>query len=279
MSPSVPTRLVQLTHPDEGRRAALVYNNELHLLATYRSVYDFALASVETGWKLRDLLSSDLSGIVLDYDEVYESQTLWRFLSAFDHPREPGCCVVSGLVGEGSGPGWQYQGSGDCLGGHDQAIALSCSPAPVGLPEIAAAYVIGEGGVPRRVGVAQGLRSPRRNLLGPELIVEADFRRIEGKAHLFRAGRDVWSREFSAEVPLTLALAAVEPDHFRRADHRRSGDTHVHYFGEKLFGGSEYPSAEDGDEIEMELKGFGRKLRSRILVKEPAALPFAVLPL
>ena len=26
---------------------------------------------LETGWKLRDLLSTDLSGIVLDYESVY----------------------------------------------------------------------------------------------------------------------------------------------------------------------------------------------------------------
>src|SRR5258708_27213928 len=89
------TRLVQLSHPDEGRRAALVYGNELHLLATYRSVYSFALAAIVTRWKLRELLSTDLSGIVLDYAEVYSLTTPWRFLASFVHPVEPGRCLVS----------------------------------------------------------------------------------------------------------------------------------------------------------------------------------------
>src|SRR3954468_9719500 len=71
MSSGISTRLVQLTHPEEGRRAALVYSNELHLLATYRSVYSFAMTALATGWRLREMLSTDLSGIVLDYDAVH----------------------------------------------------------------------------------------------------------------------------------------------------------------------------------------------------------------
>src|ERR1700722_19436755 len=107
MSPGIPTRLVQLRHPDEGRRAAVVYDNELHLLATYRSIYSFARAAIDTGWKLRDLLSTDLSGIVLGYDEIYELETPWRFLPSFDHPIEPGRCLVSAAGAE-----WRYLGSG-----------------------------------------------------------------------------------------------------------------------------------------------------------------------
>src|SRR6266700_3191920 len=102
MSAGISTRLVQLTHPEEGRRAALVYGNNLHLLATYRSVYSFAMAALDTGWKLRDVLSTDLSGIELDYDEVYQLATPWRFLPSFDHPSEPGACLVSQ-----AGPPWQ----------------------------------------------------------------------------------------------------------------------------------------------------------------------------
>src|ERR1051326_1240503 len=112
MARDISTRLVQLTHPEEGRRAALVHDNELHLLASYRSVYSFALAALDLGWKLRDLLSTDLSGIVLNYDDVYELRTAWRFLPAFDDPLQPGRCLVSALVRDnGSEPAWQYHGS------------------------------------------------------------------------------------------------------------------------------------------------------------------------
>jgi hypothetical protein len=255
-----------------------VHGNELHLLATYRSIYDFALAALETGWRLRDLLRTDLSGIVLDYGEVYALRTQWRFLPAFDHPWEPGRCVVSAQIDAASGLNWQYQGSGDCLCGHDEAMTVFGLPAVIHLPELAAAYVIGEEGLPRRVGVALGLRGPQRSILGPELIVEADLHLLQGEARLLRAGCKVWSREFSAS-PLTLTLAGVEPDHFQRALLRRPGYAHVHFFGAKLFSAADYPIGEDGDEVEMESTDFGRKLHSRILAEEPTALPVAALPL
>src|SRR5580698_10496013 len=148
MSPGHPTRLVQLSHPDEGRRAALVYDNELHLLATYRSVYSLAVAAIETGWKLRELLSTDLSGIVLDYTEIYSLATPWRFLPSFDHPIEPGRCLVSA-----AGADWTYKGSGASLYGHGEQLSVSPSGAPQALGELAAVYVIGPDGAPRRVGV------------------------------------------------------------------------------------------------------------------------------
>ena len=72
--------------------------DELCLLATFRTVYAFATAAIETGQELRDLLSTDLSGIVLDYQEVYALKSAWRFLPSFDHPQEPGRCLVSGCA-------------------------------------------------------------------------------------------------------------------------------------------------------------------------------------
>jgi hypothetical protein len=274
------TRLVQLTHPDEGRRTGLVDGNELHLLATYRSNYEFAMAALATGWKLRDLLSTDLSGIVLDYGEVHALKTEWQFLPAFDHPHEPGRCLVSGLAVGGSGTVWQYQGSGDSLCGHGEALKIEDLPAPIRIPEIAALYVIGDSGFPRRVGVAAGISGSRRSSLGPELILETDFPRIEGVVRLLREGREIWAQEFTAgQVPLALALAATEGDYFRGGNYRRSGDIHVHFFGAKLFGAVERPTAEDKDTAELLLKGFGGELRTRILVEQVDSVPVAALPL
>ena len=56
------------------------------------------MAAIETGQKLRELLSTDLSGIVLDYREVYALQSGWRFLPSFDHPEHTACCLVSGCA-------------------------------------------------------------------------------------------------------------------------------------------------------------------------------------
>jgi hypothetical protein len=276
MSHPFATRLVQLIHPDEGRRAALVDGNDLHLLATYRSIHEFALTAATTKWRLRDLLSTDLSGIVLDYQRVYRFETAWRFLPAFDHPQEPGRCLVSGI----SSGNWKYLGSGDSLHGHGESLAIADPPAEIRLPEVAAAYVIGEGGTPRRAGLAAGIRGPRRSVLGPELVLDSELLLLDASAELLRAGRKIWSRTFASKsVSLPLALAAVEADHFTNADHRRRGDTHVHFFGEKLFNAMDSPSAQDGDEAIVELIGFGCRLNTRVEAEQPATVLAGALPL
>lgn len=274
---------MQLTHPAEGRRAALVYENELHLLATYRSVYSFALAALDTGWKLRDLLSTDLSGIVLNYDEVYSLDTPWRFLPSFDHPEEPGRCLLSR-----SGPNhaWHYVGCGTSLAGYNEPLHVSPleSAAPVGL---AALYVIGHDGAPRRVGVTPAIDLPRAGggasrscAIGPELVLDAGFPRVDGSARVTRSGREIWSQELSGgDAPLSIALAAIEPDHFECAGQRRPGDIHVHFFGDRLFGSPERAVVKENDEVEIEFNGFGRALRNRIAVEEPAFHRLKAAPL
>lgn len=272
MSPGIPTRLVQLNHPDEGRRSALVYDNELHLLATYRSVYAFAMAAIDTGWKLRELLSTDLSGIVLDYAEIYSLATPWRFLPSFDHPVEPGRCLVSAAGAE-----WTYKGSGASLYGHAEQLPLS--PSGVVPGELAAVYVIGPDGAPRRVGVTPG-NSARGSAIGPELTLDADLPHVAGSVKLIRAGREVWSEKVSSgEAPLLLALSAIEPDLFEAADHRQPGDAHVHFFGARLFGNHPGIAAEDGDEAVVEFQGLGKALRNPIRMEQPAARRVAAVPL
>lgn len=264
---------MQLTHPDEGRRAALVYQDQLHLLATYRSVYSFAQSALATGWALRDLLSTDLSGIVLDYGEVYRLETAWRFAPCFDHPAEPGRCLVS-MAGQSSSerssserfsPGrssihslWKYLGSAASLRGHGESL-----PGP-GMPDLAAIYVIGPDGLPRRVGIAQGHRG-RVSALGPELVLDASIAQIKG-----RAVCGARAQEWLANVPLLLALASIEPDHFEAADFRRPGDVHVHFFGERLFTGVTQIEASEGDRVEIAFEGLGRELSNTVRHEERA---------
>jgi hypothetical protein len=293
MSPGIPTRLVQLTHPDEGRRAAVVYGNELHLLATYRSIYSFALAAVETGWKLRDLLSTDLSGIVLDYEEIYALATPWRFLPCFDHPDEPARCLVS-AAGSGSElrDTWSYKGSGTSLVGHGELLAApGLSGAAGGL---AGVYVIGSGGAPRRVGITLG-HCARSIAIGPELVVDATLPKLDGMTKVMRAGREIAAWPISGGgVPLPLALAAIEPDHFQCAGHRRPGDAHIHFFGERLFGehllgehssgaqsfSSRPPLAvEEGDEVEIRIEDLGKPLRNPIQLEQLVRHRVAAVPL
>lgn len=268
MSSGISTRLVQLHHPDEGRRAALVYGNQLHLLASYRSVYSFAMAALESGWKLRDALSTDLSGVELDYSAVYELATPWRFLPSFDHPSEPGRCLVSA-----AGPPWQYLGSGACLRGHGDSIS------DAGCGDLAAVYVIGRDGAPRRVGVALG-QSSRCSVLGPELTLDADLARVDSTVKVMRAGREVWSRSLSGgDAPLAWALASVEPDYFEAAGSRRYGDAHVHFFGQRIFNAWEGIPAREEDELVIEFSGLGRPLRNCLRSEQSAQYRVAATPL
>jgi hypothetical protein len=275
MSPGHPTRLVQLTHPEEGRRAALVYDNELHLLASYRSVYSFARAAIDTGWKLRDLLSTDLSGVVLGYDEIYSLATPWRFLPSFDHPTEPGRCIVSA-----AGATWSYRGSGASLYGHGEPLPVALPSAALAAPgDLAAVYVIGPDRAPRRVGVTPGNHS-RFSSIGPELTLDADLPSVEGRARVMRKRRQAWAETLSsAGAPLLLALAAIEPDHFESADFRQPGDAHVHFFGERFFGARQGTALKDGDEAVIEFENLGRALRNPIRMEQPEARRVAAVPL
>jgi hypothetical protein len=271
MSPGVSTRLVQLLHPYEGRRAALVHENKLHLLASHRSVYSFAMAALETGWKLRDLLSTDLSGVELDYDEIHALRTHWRFLPSFDHPAEPGRCLVST-----AGPPWRYIGSGASLRGHGDEL-------PAAEPDLAAVYVIGPDGAPRRIGVTPGVTSRKHghlNSIGPELILDPTAPRLEASVTILRDTREVSARAISVRsVPLRIALASLEPDHFEFADFRTPGDTHIHFFGERLWDTGSESSAVEGDEVMVEFHALGRALRNTVRPAQRAAYRVAAVPL
>src|SRR5687767_1711752 len=89
-------RLVQLIHPKEGRRVALVEENRLRLLRAYFSIYDLATAALARRVPLAKFASKTASAKVLDYDAVYDGKSAWRFLPAFDHPDEPARCLVTG---------------------------------------------------------------------------------------------------------------------------------------------------------------------------------------
>src|SRR5580698_2726293 len=184
--------LVQLTHPVSGRRVAMVDGSTLRLLETHRSTYAFALAAIETGCRLQDLILSDVSALSLDYDEVYSLRSEWSFLPSFDHPYEPARCLVSGTglthlasaanrdamhasaavtdsmrmyqlgvdrgrpaLGEpGAAPEWFYKGSGNILRGHGASLAVPNFAEDGGEePELAVVYVIDPEGTPRRVGM------------------------------------------------------------------------------------------------------------------------------
>ncbi|WP_405380349.1 AraD1 family protein [Maribacter sp. LLG6340-A2] len=89
-------RLVQLCHPNLGRRVALVTEPQLLLLNEFRSVYELALRAIETRMNISAMVNSLISDEKIDYDSVYECENEWKLLPSFDYPDSPFGCMVSG---------------------------------------------------------------------------------------------------------------------------------------------------------------------------------------
>lgn len=294
------TRLVQILHPDYGRRAALVNGDELHLLSTYRSVYAFAMAAIETGQKLRDLLSTDLSGIVLDYREVYALSSGWRFLPSFDHPEHTSRCLVSGCanahgvpaVAQPAAAPWFTKGNGMHLRAHGEPLTIPPSAlSGAEEAELAAVYLIGPDGVPRRVGLTPGneFADPamaaqdqrmlsraklRTCAIGPELTLDAEFQDVSGSVTVERAGAPIWSKEIrTGDKHTAFSLDSVEQHHFEFDAHRIPGDVHVHYLGGSVSSFGDGVALGEGDEVVIQWEGFGLPLRNRIEREPPTAHP------
>ena len=305
MTRAVNTRLVQIIHPEYGRRTALVSGDELCLLATYRTVYAFAMAAIESGLELRDLLSTDLSGIVLDYPEVYALRSVWRFLPSFDHPQEPARCLVSGCanahdIGDASRPSappWFTKGNGMHLRAHGEPLTIpEFAQGGAEEAEIVGVYLIGPDGVERRVGLTPGnefadpamaakdarllSRAKLRSCaIGPELALDAEFLDVAGSVAVERGGSAIWSKEIrTGEKHTAFGLEQIEQHHFEFEAHGIPGDAHIHFLGGSVSSFGDGVVLEDGDEVVIQWEGFGRPLRNSIQ-REREATRLTVLPL
>ncbi len=89
-------RLIQLIHPQHGRRIAVVDEPRLRLLNETTSIFSLAQLAVAEKISLEKIISSRLSSEALDYDSIYAGDSEWRLLPAFDHPDEPPRCLVTG---------------------------------------------------------------------------------------------------------------------------------------------------------------------------------------
>ncbi len=286
-----PTRLVQIIHPEYGRRIALVAGDELHLLSTYRTAYHFATAAIEMGTPLRELLSTDLSGIVLDYNEVHALRSGWTFLPSFDHPQDLARCLVTGCAnghtgtreGRPAAPPWFYKGNGAHLRTHGEALTIpSFAMSGAEEAELVGVWIISPDGTPVRVGLTPGnefadpaLATADPRLLshaklrtcsiGPELVLDAEFTDVSGLVRVERGGKRIWSREvLTGERHTQFTLAEVEEHHFKYIAHRVPGDVHIHYLGGSVSSYGDGIRLEQGDHVVVEWDGFGRPLRNLI---------------
>jgi hypothetical protein len=236
------TRLVQLKHPKEGRRVAVVQDAQLKLLRGTGSIYNLANAAIASGKSLAEIVSKTLSAEALGYDSIYRGASDWRLLPAFDHPEEPARCLVTGT-------GLTHQASAR----NRQAM---------------------HAGGKKRAAVTDSMRMyqwglaggrPARGKIGPELIVGVKFDDVPGTVRIERKGKVIWTKQiFTGENNLSHTLANLEHHHFKHPAHRRPGDAHIHFFGADAFSFGDGLALRNGDTMEIELAGFGRPLRNPI---------------
>lgn len=91
-----PLHLVQLQHPQQGRRVALVAGRKLRLLTGVDSIYRLAEGALARGRSLAATIARAVSAETVNYDAIYAGRSTWRLLPAFDHPDEPARCLVTG---------------------------------------------------------------------------------------------------------------------------------------------------------------------------------------
>jgi hypothetical protein len=210
--------------------------------------------------------------------KLTDSMIIYQWGVAGGHPKK----------GEiGVQPEWFYKGNGTSLKAHGAPLELPAYADDGGEePEIAGLYVISDAGAVYRVGFATGNEysdhvmerknylylAPsklRANSLGPELIVDADFKDVRGKVAVYRGGEEIWSAAVkSGEANMAHSLANLEYHHFKYPNHRVPGQVHVHYFGADAFSFGGGVKLADGDVMEVYWEGFGRALRNPLQAAE-----------
>jgi hypothetical protein len=198
----------------------------------------------------------------------------------------------------GISPEWFYKGNGTILRAHGEPLDVPAHAEDGGEePEIAGAYIIDATGTPRRAGLTMGNEFSdhvfeRRNYLylaasklmscaiGPELALEPEFQSVSGEVVVERKSTGLWRRELrSGEAVMSHSLANIEHHHFKHAAHRRPGDVHVHYFGADAFSFGEGITLQSGDVMQVQFAGFGRPLRTPVIVETAEVKLFAASPL
>jgi hypothetical protein len=195
----------------------------------------------------------------------------------------------------GVAPEWFYKGNGAILRAPNEPLDVPPYAEDGGEEaEIAGIYFIDANGSPRRIGMAIGNEfsdhkfekknylnlagSKLRNCsLGPELVIDADFKSVSGKVTIERVGKILWSQEIlTGEDEMCHSLANIEHHHFKFEPHRRPGDLHVHYFGACSLSFGAGIQLADGDEMLVGFSGFGRALRNPLRVAHGEATLVAV---
>jgi hypothetical protein len=187
----------------------------------------------------------------------------------------------------GTQPEWFYKGTGQILKGHRAPLIVP----PFGNdggeePEIAVVYITSRSGQVYRVGFTTGNEfsdhvmekknylylapSKLRNCaIGPELVIDAVFDNVEGTVSVLRNGKTIWSAPVhTGEQNMAHSLENLEYHHLKYPEHRQPLQAHVHFLGADAFSFGAGVTLNDGDEMMVHWKSFGRPLMNPVSITE-----------
>ena len=189
----------------------------------------------------------------------------------------------------GAAPEWFYKGNGMILRAHLEALEVPPYAEDGGEEaEIAGVYLIGPDRQPWRLGMAVGNEfsdhcfekknylnlagSKLRNCsLGPELIIDPEFKSVRGQVIIKRGEQVLWSKEIrSGDAEMCHSLENIEHHHFKFEEHRRPGHIHVHFLGADSLSFGDGIRLADQDLVEIRFDSFGRPLRNAVLISKTA---------
>ena len=179
----------------------------------------------------------------------------------------------------GIAPEWFFKGNGRSLRAHcDPLIRPPYAEGGGEEAEIAGCYIIGDDTNVYRIGLSVANEFSdhtfekknylnlagsklRNSALGPELIINPDFRSVHGRVAVRRRSVEIWSSKLlSGEDEMSHNLANIEHHHFKFDVNRRPGDVHVHFLGASALSVADGIKLESGDLMDIHFEGFGRPL-------------------
>jgi len=198
--------------------------------------------------------------------------------------------------GVGVQPEWFYKGTG--IGAvapnaplESPAFALDGGEEP----EIAGFYLIGEDGIPYRIGFTLANEfsdhvTEKINYLylahskirpasfGPELLVGDFPDDIHGLSRITRQGEVVWEKPFlSGESNMSHSIRNLEHHHFKYGIFRQPGDVHVHMFGTATLSFADDVVVQAGDQFEISAPEFGLPLVNPLALADEIDTQVSVL--
>jgi len=189
----------------------------------------------------------------------------------------------------GAQPEWFYKGDGSIVRASGADLTMPDFSQDGGEePEVAALYVIGADGHPRRLGFALGNEfsdhiTERHNYLwlahsklrqcalGPALRVGELPEQVVGTSRVLdREGQIRWSKPFlSGEANMSHTVANLEYHHFKYSLFRQPGDVHIHFFGTATLSFADGIRVLPGETFEIEVPDFGPALSNRLAIDAP----------